>query len=184
MENVHLSEEDEDLYSGYNNFNPAFYSEELENDEGFQQALRTSHGRRPLMTAQLPGTAIGGRPLASSFGVSTSSLNSLVIWIFQDGAPRPMTSIRAAGYSSTMMRGSTFDALGQHRGPAPPLEEKNEDTPEEKIKILEKRVNDLIEESCMAHSNGASQLVREILYLPFTIILPFFVIFVALFMLE
>ncbi|XP_036065716.1 intraflagellar transport protein 88 homolog isoform X2 [Oryzias melastigma] len=80
---------------------------------------------------------------------------------YSDGAPRPMTSIRAAGYSSTMMRGSTFDALGQHRGPAPPLEEKNEDTPEEKIKILEKRVNDLIEESCMAHSNGASQLALE-----------------------
>lgn len=31
--------------------------------------------------------------------------------------------------------------------------------PEEKIKILEKKVNDLIEESCMAHSMGALQLV-------------------------
>ncbi|RVE58222.1 hypothetical protein OJAV_G00206940 [Oryzias javanicus] len=164
MENVNLSEEDEDLYSGYNNFNPAFYAEELENDEGFQQALRTSHGRRPLMTAKLPGTAIGGRPLASSFGTRVplaSSAGRPVTGAVQDGAPRPMTSIRAAGYSSTMMRGSTFDTLGQHRGPAPPLEEKNKDTPEEKIKILEKRVNDLIEESCMAHSSGASQLALE-----------------------
>lgn len=32
--------------------------------------------------------------------------------------------------------------------------------PEEKIKILEKKVNDLIEESCMAHSMGSLQLVR------------------------
>lgn len=32
--------------------------------------------------------------------------------------------------------------------------------PEEKIKILEKKVNDLIEESCMAQSIGALQLVR------------------------
>lgn len=31
--------------------------------------------------------------------------------------------------------------------------------PEEKIKILEKKVNDLIEESCMAQSVGALQLV-------------------------
>lgn len=33
--------------------------------------------------------------------------------------------------------------------------------PEEKIKILEKKVNDLIEESCMAHANGDLQLVSE-----------------------
>lgn len=35
--------------------------------------------------------------------------------------------------------------------------------PEEKIKILEKKVNDLIEESCMAHANGDLQLVRKML---------------------
>ncbi|MED6245702.1 Intraflagellar transport protein 88 [Ataeniobius toweri] len=68
MENVHLAVEDDDLYSGYNDYNPTFDSEELENDVGFQQAVRTSHGRRPPMTAKFPGTAIGGRPLASSFG--------------------------------------------------------------------------------------------------------------------
>lgn len=100
MENVHLAVEEEDLYSGYNDYNPTFDSEvsktptlscvdgifrsvlkllhcatyvavqlhdlkivnwyiiiynhtycglfkELENDVGFQQAVRTSHGRRP-----------------------------------------------------------------------------------------------------------------------------------------
>ena len=35
--------------------------------------------------------------------------------------------------------------------------------PEEKIKILEKKVNDLIEESCMAHANGDLQLVSKML---------------------
>ncbi|XP_020568872.1 intraflagellar transport protein 88 homolog isoform X2 [Oryzias latipes] len=164
MENVHLAVEDEDLYSGYNDFNSTFFTEELENDIGFQQALRTSQGRRPLMTAKLPGTAIGGRPLASSFGSRVplaSSAGRPVTGAVQEGAARPMTSIRAAGYTSTMMRGSTFDTLGQHRGPAPPLEGKNEDAPEEKIKIMEKKVNDLIEESCMAYSSGASQLALE-----------------------
>lgn len=34
-------------------------------------------------------------------------------------------------------------------------------SPEEKIKILEKKVNELIEESCMAQSTGALQLVRR-----------------------
>ncbi|XP_055015680.1 LOW QUALITY PROTEIN: intraflagellar transport protein 88 homolog [Boleophthalmus pectinirostris] len=79
----------------------------------------------------------------------------------KDGAPRPMTAIRAAGFTSALTRGSTFDPLGQSRGPAPPLEAKNEDLPEEKIKLLEKRVNELIEESCMAHSIGSSQLALE-----------------------
>ncbi|XP_077947007.1 intraflagellar transport protein 88 homolog isoform X5 [Gasterosteus aculeatus] len=164
MENVHLAVEEEDLYSGYNDYNPTFDSEELENDVGFQQAVRTSHGRRPPMTAKIPGTAIGARPLATSFGARVpvaSSMGRPMTGAVQDGAARPMTAVRAAGYTSSMTRGSTFDPLGQSRGPAAPLEAKNEDTPEEKIKILEKKVNELIEESCMAQSTGALQLALE-----------------------
>uniref|UniRef100_A0AAQ4S7J3 Intraflagellar transport protein 88 homolog n=1 Tax=Gasterosteus aculeatus aculeatus TaxID=481459 RepID=A0AAQ4S7J3_GASAC len=144
MENVHLAVEEEDLYSGYNDYNPTFDSEELENDVGFQQAVRTSHGRRP--PARVPVASSMGRPMTGAV---------------QDGAARPMTAVRAAGYTSSMTRGSTFDPLGQSRGPAAPLEAKNEDTPEEKIKILEKKVNELIEESCMAQSTGALQLALE-----------------------
>uniref|UniRef100_A0A3P8U457 Intraflagellar transport protein 88 homolog n=1 Tax=Amphiprion percula TaxID=161767 RepID=A0A3P8U457_AMPPE len=164
MENVHLAVEEDDLYSGYNEYDPTFDSEELENDVGFQQAVRTSHGRRPPMTAKFPGTAMGARPLASSFGSRmplASSMGRPMTGAVQDGAARPMTAVRAAGYTSSLTRGSTFDPLGQSKGPAPPLEAKNEDTPEEKIKILEKKVNDLIEESCMAQSIGALQLALE-----------------------
>uniref|UniRef100_A0A3Q2YAE8 Intraflagellar transport 88 homolog n=1 Tax=Hippocampus comes TaxID=109280 RepID=A0A3Q2YAE8_HIPCM len=104
MENVHLAVEEDDIYSGYNDYNPTFDNEkELDKDAGFQEAVRTSHGRRPP---------------------------------------------------------SSFDPLGQSRGPAPALEEKRED-PEEKIKLLEKKVNDLITESCMAQSTGNSQLALE-----------------------
>ncbi|XP_056283557.1 intraflagellar transport protein 88 homolog [Pseudoliparis swirei] len=164
MEHVHLAVEEEDLYSGYNDYNPAFDSEELENDVGFQQAVRISHGRRPPMTAKFPGSAIGPRPLATSFGARiplASSMGRTTTGAVQDGAARPMTAVRAAGYTSSLTRGSTFDPLGQSRGPAAPLEAKNEDTPEEKIKILEKKVNDLIKESCMAQSSGVSQLALE-----------------------
>ncbi|XP_060785593.1 intraflagellar transport protein 88 homolog isoform X2 [Neoarius graeffei] len=165
MENVHLVAEDEDdLYSGYNDYNPTFNSDELDNDIAFQQAVRTSHGRRPPMTAKVPGNAVGGRPIGTSFGLRTtmgSSTGRPMTGAVQDGAARPMTAVRAAGYSSSVIRGSTFDPLGQSRGPAPPLEGKNEDTPEEKIKILEKKVNDLIEESCMAHANSDLQLALE-----------------------
>uniref|UniRef100_A0A8C4EX89 Intraflagellar transport protein 88 homolog n=3 Tax=Dicentrarchus labrax TaxID=13489 RepID=A0A8C4EX89_DICLA len=143
MENVHLAVEEEDLYSGYNDYNPTFDSEELENDVGFQQAVRTSHGRRPPVSP------------------NTHSVCVCVCVCVCDGAARPMTAVRAAGYTSSLTRGSNFDPLGQSKGPAPPLEAKNEDTPEEKIKILEKKVNDLIEESCMAQSMGALQLALE-----------------------
>uniref|UniRef100_A0A674D813 Intraflagellar transport 88 homolog n=1 Tax=Salmo trutta TaxID=8032 RepID=A0A674D813_SALTR len=162
MEHVHLAAEEDDLYSGYNDYNPTFDSEELDNDAGFQQAVRTSHGRRPPMTAKFPGTAIGGRALGTSFGSRmpmASSMGRPMTGAVQDGAARPMTAVRAAGYSSAMTRGSTFDPLGQSKGPAPPLEGKSEDTPDEKVKILEKKVNDLIEESCLAHGHGDLQLV-------------------------
>ncbi|XP_028291648.1 intraflagellar transport protein 88 homolog isoform X2 [Gouania willdenowi] len=165
MENVHLAVEEDDLYSGYNDYNPTFDSEELENDVGFQQAVRTSYGRRPPVTAKFPGTAIGARPLASSFGPRmASSMGRPMTGTVQDGAARPMTAVRAAGYTSSLTRGvygMTFDPLGQSRGPAPPLEAKNENTPEEKIKILEKKVNDLVKESCIAHSMGSSELALE-----------------------
>ncbi|XP_031439031.1 intraflagellar transport protein 88 homolog isoform X2 [Clupea harengus] len=165
MENVHLAAENEDdLYSGYNDYNPTFDNEELDNDIGFQQAVRTSHGRRPPMTAKFPGTAIGARPVGTSYGARTqmsSSMGRPMTGAVQDGAARPMTAVRAAGYSSALTRGSTFDPLGQSKGPAPALEAKMEDSPEEKIKILEKKVNDLIEESCMAYSRGDLQLSLE-----------------------
>ncbi|KAJ3601457.1 hypothetical protein NHX12_032425 [Muraenolepis orangiensis] len=164
MENVHLVEDDDDLYSGYNDYNATFDSEELDNDEGFQQAVRTSHGRRPPMTAKFPGTAVGGRPIGTSFGARAplvSSLGRPVTAAIQGGAARPMTAVRAAGYTSALTRGTTFDPLGQSKGPAPPLEARNDDTPEEKIKILEKRVNELIAESCIAHSQGSLQLALE-----------------------
>ncbi|XP_061923411.1 intraflagellar transport protein 88 homolog [Entelurus aequoreus] len=164
MENVHLAAEVDDLYSGYNDYNPTFDTEELDNDAAFQEAVRTSHGRRPPMTAKLPGTATGGRPLASSFGNRMSMASSMgrpITGAVLDGAARPMSAVRAAGFTSSRARGSTLDPLGQSKGPAPALEEKKEDLHEEKVKILEKKVNDLITESCMAQSVGNSQLALE-----------------------
>uniref|UniRef100_A0A4W3HLX6 Intraflagellar transport protein 88 homolog n=1 Tax=Callorhinchus milii TaxID=7868 RepID=A0A4W3HLX6_CALMI len=146
MEHVHLAAVDEeDLYSGYNDYNPTFDTEELENDVAFQQALRTSHGRRP--------------PVSKWQIERLFCLHSF----FKEGVgvARPMTAVRAAGYSSAAIRGSAFDPLGQSRGPAPPLETKNEDTPEEKVKQLEKTVNELVEESCIANSRGDLQLALE-----------------------
>ncbi|XP_018410189.1 PREDICTED: intraflagellar transport protein 88 homolog [Nanorana parkeri] len=158
MQHVHLvpEEDEEDLYSGYNDYNLAYDTEDLENDTAFQQALKTSYGRRPPVTAKVPGTA-AVRSLGTGFGPRvnlSSSIGRPMTGAVQDSVARPMTAVRAAGFSKRALRGSTFDPLGQSRGPVSPLEAKNEDTPEEKIRQLEKQVNELIEESCIANSNG------------------------------
>uniref|UniRef100_G1NQF6 Intraflagellar transport 88 n=1 Tax=Meleagris gallopavo TaxID=9103 RepID=G1NQF6_MELGA len=146
MQNVHLApeEDEDDLYSGYNDYNPTFDTEDLENDTAFQQAARTSHGRRPPSKATLNSSM--GRPMTGAV---------------QDGVARPMTAVQAAGYTKAAMRGSLFDPLGQARGPAPPLEMKNPDSSEEKIRQLEKKVNELVEESCIANSCGDLKLALE-----------------------
>ncbi|XP_075571549.1 intraflagellar transport protein 88 homolog isoform X3 [Pelecanus crispus] len=165
MQNVHLAAEadEDDLYSGYNDYNPTFDTEDLENDVAFQQAARTSHGRRPPVTAKIPGTS-ASRPLATGFGSKatlTSSMGRPMTGAIQDGVARPMTAVHAAGYTKAAMRGSSFDPLGQARGPAPPLEMKNSDSSEEKIRQLEKKVNELVEESCIANSCGDLKLALE-----------------------
>ncbi|XP_033615829.1 intraflagellar transport protein 88 homolog isoform X2 [Fukomys damarensis] len=165
MQNVHLAPEsdEDDLYSGYNDYNPTYDTEELENDTGFQQAVRTSHGRRPPVTAKIPSTAVT-RPIATGYGSKTSLMSSmgrLMTGALQDGISRPMTAVRAAGFTKAALRGSAFDPLGQSRGPAPPLETKNENSPEEKIRQLEKKINELVEESCIANSCGDLKLALE-----------------------
>ncbi|XP_051938320.1 intraflagellar transport protein 88 homolog isoform X5 [Hippocampus zosterae] len=167
MNNRHLSVKEDDLYSGYNDYNPLFDCKELENDSSFQEAIKSNQGRRAHLqpiNGHPPDSTTGGRPFTSSSGCRTpmpSSVSRPMTAAMQSGAARPISAISAAGYSSSPTRCPTFDPLGQSRGPAPPLEEKKDDTPEEKIKLLEKSVNDLIAESCVAQSTGNAQLALE-----------------------
>ncbi|CAG2228978.1 IFT88 [Mytilus edulis] len=143
------------MYSGFNDYNATLDTDDLQHDESFQKAvMRTSHGRRPPPTGKIPGTAAKGR------GAMPSSMGRLTTGQAGGEMARPMTAVRAAGYTSFGNRGAGFDPLNQS-GPAPPLEPKPEDTPEEKIKQLEKKVNELIEESCFANSTGDLSLALE-----------------------
>ncbi|KAK3876729.1 hypothetical protein Pcinc_018509 [Petrolisthes cinctipes] len=160
-------DDDEDLYSGFDKVHPALDTRHLETDQGFLDAVKTSHGRRPptqsrglgtaarLSSAAVPrlGTSQGaGVALHSSLGQVGGSGSS-------DGLRRPMTSMRGTGYSS---HASVFDPLNQaSKGPAPPLISKSEESPEEKIKALERRVMGLIEDSCMAASRGEIRLALD-----------------------
>jgi hypothetical protein len=69
-------------------------------------------------------------------------------------AQRPMTSVKAAGYSSTG-QGSrpVFDPLMQGaRGPAPALQKKTENNPEDMARLMENKVNELLEASAFANA--------------------------------
>nr|XP_022311923.1 intraflagellar transport protein 88 homolog [Crassostrea virginica] len=142
MEQVHLAGEDEDdIYGGFNEYNATLDVDDLQHDSTFQKAvMRTSHGRMgmPSSMGRLgTGMAGGGQDMA-----------------------RPMTAVRGAGYTSAGNRAAGFDPMNQ-AGPAPPLEPKPEESPEEKIRQLEKKVNELIEESCFANSTGDLSLALE-----------------------
>jgi intraflagellar transport protein 88 len=159
MNQVHFAGEDEDdVYSGFDEYSTTLDTQELEYDPAFQQAVRTSHGRRPPPTAARLGTMAAGR---RGLVVPPSSMGVRPITGAQDGGARPMTAVRAAGYTSAAARGG-FDPLNQGaKGPAPPLEQKQEDSPEAKNKLLERKVNTLVEESCLASSRGQFQLALE-----------------------
>ncbi|KAL0615252.1 Intraflagellar transport protein 88-like protein [Plecturocebus cupreus] len=90
-----------------------------------------------------------------------SSIGRPMTGAIQDGVTRPLSAMRAAGFTRGASRGSAFDPLGQSRGTAPPLEVKKKYSPEEKIKQLEKEVNELVEESCIANSCGDLKLALE-----------------------
>ncbi|XP_076068805.1 intraflagellar transport protein 88-like protein nompB isoform X2 [Oratosquilla oratoria] len=178
MENVRFANSDEeDLYSGFDVVHPALDTRELEKDQGFQEAVKTSYGRRPPTQSRAPvGLAPGGGPRLGTasgprLGTATGprlgtgsgpavSLQSSMGPVSAEGAlKRPMTSMQGTGYSS---QSKYFDPLNQaSKGPAPPLSIVAEESPEEKIKSLERRVMELIEESCMAASRGELKLALD-----------------------
>ncbi|KAJ1521467.1 hypothetical protein ONE63_003135 [Megalurothrips usitatus] len=161
MEHIHLvPSDDDDLYSGYNAYPSVLNTKDFESDDVIQEALRTSVGRRPPISLK-PTTA-------SRLGTSSGFRGGTALRPFTgsvDGVNRPMTAVRGAGYTSNRVgSGSSqmFDPLNQAAsGPAPPLESKKEDTPEEKIKKAERRIMELIEESCFANNSGDMRLALE-----------------------
>ncbi|VDN36674.1 unnamed protein product [Dibothriocephalus latus] len=106
----------------------------------------------------------GDRPLATGETPTSSAGN------------RPMTSVRAAGFSSNLRRTSAIglgrysldlsNQAGRPDGTAvdvvvPPLEQNFEENQEVQIKEMEKKVTALFEESCLAAADGDYSLALE-----------------------
>lgn len=147
MENVHLAtSDDDDLYSGYNEYHPSLDTSTIQEDEAFQKAVRTSYGRRPMFRGRTAAPSSSGRSTASS----------------QDGLARPMTAVRGAGFTSGH-RGQTgvFDPLNQARTAVSPLQMRDENSPEERLKQMERKVTELMEDSCFAADRGEFRLALD-----------------------
>ena len=163
---------EEDPYSGFGTDDVAapLQTDDLDYDEGFQTALKSSHGRRPPGTssgrpAPIATAAGGGRVAAATARGGTGT--GRPVTSMGDGVNRPMTGIRGAGFPGTASGSRTaalFDPLNQAaraRGGSPGLDARREETPEDKIKTLEKKVNELIEESCFASGRGEVKLALD-----------------------
>ncbi|XP_066250634.1 intraflagellar transport protein 88 homolog [Euwallacea similis] len=100
---------------------------------------RAGTGFKPTTNFKKPGS---GKPL-TGFRPQTNA----------DAVNRPMTAVRGAGYTSG--GGKPFDPLNQGAAmQTPPLELQKDDTPEERMRQQEQKIMNLVEESCIAQSEG------------------------------
>ncbi|XP_035431065.2 intraflagellar transport protein 88 homolog [Spodoptera frugiperda] len=117
-------DEDDELYAGFNEVAPALDTRNLREDHDFQETLRT--------------TAIG-RKLPSRMGTGMMRMGTVSVRATSSRAgtaARPVTAVRAAGYTSTARELPTRDDV-------------KEDSIEERVKQMEARIMTLVEESCM-----------------------------------
>ncbi|XP_022829262.1 intraflagellar transport protein 88 homolog [Spodoptera litura] len=117
-------DEDDELYAGFNEVAPALDTRNLREDHDFQETLRT--------------TAIG-RKLPSRMGTGMMRMGTVSVRATSSRAgtaARPVTAVRAAGYTSTTREVPTRDDV-------------KEDSIEERVKQMEARIMTLVEESCM-----------------------------------
>ena len=143
MQNLHLApdNDEDDLYIFEDVQQQDLDLDMLDQDEGFQKAVKTSYANRP----PLPGT-LGARGLTTAVkGAEGTAAGN------REGPARPMTAIRGAGFTST----SSQSALtGFNEQTMAPTRVRTEDTPEDAIKMLEKKITELLEESVILGSKG------------------------------
>ncbi|XP_075972399.1 intraflagellar transport protein 88-like protein nompB [Anticarsia gemmatalis] len=119
-----IVDEDDELYAGFNDVAPALDTRNLREDQDFQETLRTAGIGRKVPSRM--GTGMMRMGTVSVRGNSSRAAT----------AARPVTAVRAAGYTS-----ATRDL--------PTRDEVKEDSIEERVKQLEARIMALVEESCM-----------------------------------
>ncbi|CAB0003971.1 unnamed protein product, partial [Nesidiocoris tenuis] len=129
------TKDDDELYSGYDDYHPAFNTKNINEDEYLQEALKSSYGKRTRLYRE--GTM---RPVTGS----------------TDPVSRPMTAVRGAGYTS-----QRNDSIITPRPVGTPTADRPEERIEDKIRRIEKSIMMLVDDSCVAASNKNYQLALE-----------------------
>lgn len=106
------------------------------------------------------------RPMTSTRGVGFTSMGGKGSKYWEQGS-HFQNNVYLYHACFSVLAGGFFDPLNQSalasgRPPIPPLTSVPEDSPEEAIRQLEKKVNMLLEESAEASVRGDAQLVRTI----------------------
>ncbi|KAL9692407.1 hypothetical protein quinque_000118 [Culex quinquefasciatus] len=104
-------------------------------DKAFQNAIKTSSYGKKTST---PKYFWNGEKLGSADGTATMA--------------RPSTAIRPVGYSS--QNSKLFDPLNQAAKKIVVMESKKEETPEQRYKNMETKINALLEESIIASTGS------------------------------
>ncbi|XP_014598045.1 PREDICTED: intraflagellar transport protein 88 homolog isoform X3 [Polistes canadensis] len=147
---------DDDIYSGYDDYPSVYSTKDLDQDELFQEAVKTSYAKRSIQTPKIPGSAMR---LGTSTGFNRAG--TTVSLRPNTGGLRPMTAVRGAGYTSNRQIFDPLNMSSSIKGPAPPLESNKEHTPEEKIKISERKIMELIENSIDAAGSSNMRVALE-----------------------
>jgi intraflagellar transport protein 88 len=148
----------QNMFSRKNNDDDHLYDFNTNMDSGMGAKVPSTGFRggtaqgRPLMSSLGRGPG-GGAPMSRA-GVPGTAMNN-----GSGSDARPMTSVSGAGYKSNKDR--TFDPLNIGKGPAPPLAEKADNSPEDKAKELEKGVHRLMEETAKLLANKDLTLALE-----------------------
>ena len=120
--------------------------------EGFNYAIDINPVPQNVAGVINPTSQMGARLMTGKAPSAMSRMLQTGAGAGGDGA-RPMTSVAGAGYTSAKKpgAGASFDPLNdQSRGPAPPLAEKADNSPEDMAKEMERQVNKLLEASADA----------------------------------
>ncbi|CEF67704.1 No mechanoreceptor potential B [Strongyloides ratti] len=159
---MNLHDDDDDDYEGFNDYEHAYDVENMFGDRNFQQVLaKSSHGRRPItgmarqMTTNRMGTSKNSNRIEANLQTA-SRMRSSLISRGGETSNRPMTAIKAAGYTS-MGRKNNFESVQNPFTKETIIEE----TLEDKCKKIERQVNQLLKESIMAYHNNNFKLSLE-----------------------
>ena len=154
---------DQDIYSGFDEVNDLSM---LQNEDVFQEAVKTSYGQRrgPLVVPQTRGGAGFGAktaakpPTTALRGVLGSRRGTAVRGPEEGGGIRPISAINAAGFTPNAVNRSATGAAAFRSGTT---EAKLEETPEAAIKKMEKEIMDLIDESSFALESRQHKVALE-----------------------